>query len=163
MEVLKTVLGELDLQLNQTRTKVVDAQQESFDFLGFTYHIRRRRFSGKVYPHVEPSKRSVQRLKDRVKRLTDRRRCPVPLDTVMEELNASLRDWTGYFHYRNSSKVFRNTKMQVEERLRTHLRRRHKLHSQGSAYIRYPNHSLYKRWGLYKLPTTAGWKKAHAL
>lgn len=64
----------------------------------------------KVYPHVEPSKRSVQRLKDRVKQLTDRRRCPVPLDDVMEELNTSLRGWTGYFHHRNSSNIFRNVK-----------------------------------------------------
>ncbi|MCK5920576.1 MAG: group II intron reverse transcriptase/maturase [Methylococcales bacterium] len=163
MEVLTSVLERLDLQLNQTKTKVVDAQQESFDFLGFSYRLRRSRTSGKVYPHVEPSKRSVQRLKDRVKRLTDRRRCPVPLDDIMEELNTSLRGWTGYFHYRNSSKIFRNVKMQVEERLRTHLRRRHKLQSRGSAYIRFPNHKLYKRYGLYKLPTTAGWKKAHAL
>ena len=145
MEVLTSVLERLDLQLNQTKTKVVDAQKESFDFLGFSYRLRRSRISGKVYPHVEPSKRSVQRLKDRVKRLTDRRRCPVPLDDIMEELNASLRGWTGYFHHRNSSKIFCNVKMQVEERLRTHLRRRHKLQSRGSAYIRFPNHKLYKR------------------
>ena len=163
MEVLTSVLDRLDLQLNQAKTKVVDAQQESFDFLGFSYHLRRSRTSGKVYPHVEPSKRSVQRLKDRVKRLTDRRRCPVPLEHVVEELNASLRGWTGYFHYMNSSKAFRNVKMQVEERLRTHLRRRHKLPSRGSAYRRFPSHRLYERYGLYKLPTTAGWKKAHAL
>ena len=81
----------------------------------------------------------------------------------MTELNASLRDWAGYFHYRNSSNVFRNVKMQVEERLRTQLRRRHKLHSRAGAYKRFPNHRLYERYGLFKLPTTAGWKKAHAL
>jgi group II intron reverse transcriptase/maturase len=163
MEVLQTVLERLDLQLNQTKTKVVDARTEGFDFLGFSYRLRRSRKSGKVYPHVEPSRRSMQRLKDRVKQLTDRCRCPVPLDDVMIELNASLRGWTGYFHYRNSSNVFRNVKMQVEERLRTHLRRRHKLHSRGAAYIRFPNHRLYLRYGLFKLPTSAGWKKAHAL
>jgi len=145
MEVLTNVLGRLDLQLNQTKTKVVDAQRESFDFLGFSYRLRRSRKSGKVYPHVEPSRRSVQRHKDRVKQLTDRRRCPVPLDHVMNELNASLRGWTGYFHHRNSSKVFRNVRMHVEERLRTHLRRRHKLQSRASVYHRFPNHSLYKR------------------
>ena len=109
------------------------------------------------------ARRSVQRLKDRVKELTDRRRCPVPLDQVVTELNASLRGWTGYFHHRNSSNVFRNVRMQVEERLRTHLRRRHKLLSRGAAYDRFSGHSLYARYGLFKLPTTAGWKKAHAL
>ncbi|MCP4334268.1 MAG: hypothetical protein GY785_16540 [Gammaproteobacteria bacterium] len=58
-------------------------------------------------------------LKDRVKGLTDRRRCPVPLDDVVDELNASLRGWSGFFHFRNSSNVFRNVKMQAEERLRS--------------------------------------------
>lgn len=163
MDILQHALDRLDLQLNVTKTKVVNAHTESFDFLGFSYCLRRSRKSGKVYPHVEPSRCSVQRLKDRVKRLTDRRRCPIPLDDVMKELNNSLRGWTGYFHYRNSSNVFRNIKMQVEERVRTHLRRRHKLRCRGEAYARFPNHSLYNRYGLYKMPTTAGWKKAHAL
>ncbi len=163
METLQRVLERLDLQLNTTKTKVVDAREENFDFLGFTFRLQKSRMSGKVYPHVEPSKRSIQRLKDRIKGLTDRRRCPVPLVDVVTELNASLRGWTGYFHYRNSSNVFRSARMQVEERLRTHLRRRHKLKSRGAAYDRFPNHSLYERYGLFKLPTTAGWKKAHAL
>lgn len=163
MDVLQTVLKRLDLHLNETKTNVVDARTHSFDFLGFSFQLRCSRKSGKVYPHVEPSSRSQQRLKDRAKQLTDRRRCPVPLDDMMKELNNSLRGWSGYFHYRNSSKVFGNVKMQVEERLRTQLRRRHKLLSRGSAYGRFPSHSLYGRYGLYKLPTTAQWKKAHAL
>ena len=163
MDVLQTVLKRLDLHLNEAKTNVVDARTQSFDFLGFSFQLRCSRKSGKVYPHVEPSRRSQQRLKDRVKQLTDRRRCPVPLDDMMKELNNSLRGWSGYFHYRNSSKVFGNVKMQVEERLRTQLRRRHKLLSRGSAYGRFPSHSLYGRYGLYKLPTTAQWNKAHAL
>ena len=141
----------------------MDARVENFDFPGFSFQLRRSRKSGKVYPHVEPAKGSIQRLKDRVKGLTDRRRCPIPLVEVVTELNTSLQGWTGYFHYRNSSTVFRNAKRQVEERLRTHLRRRYKLKSRGAAYERFPNHSLYERYGLFKLPTTAGWKKAHAM
>lgn len=163
MDILRGMLERLDLQLNPIKTKVVDTRTENFDFLGFSFQLRQSRKSGKVYPHVEPSRQSVQRLKDRVKRLTDRRRCPIPLADVVTELNVSLRGWTGYFHHRNSSNVFRNIKMQVEERLRTHLRRRHKLKSRGAAYDRFPNHSLYERYGLFKLPTSAGWKKAHAL
>jgi len=163
LETLQSVLKRLDLQLNPTKTKVVDAQQESFDFLGFSFHRRRSRKSGKYYPHVEPSKRSIQRIKDRVKGLTTRNRCPIPLEDVVGDLNTSLRGWSGYFHHGNSSTVFDKVKMHAEESLRTHLRRRHKLHSRGAAYARFPNHSLYQRYGLFKLPTSAGWKKAHAL
>jgi len=163
LDTLRSVLERLELRLNPTKSKIVDARTENFDFLGFSFQLRQSRKSGKVYPHVEPSRQSVQRLKDRVKRLTDRHRCPKPLDDVVTELNTSLRGWVGYFHYRNSSNIFRHVKMQVEERLRTHLRRRHKLQSRAAAYRCFPNHSLYGRYGLFKMPTTAGWKKAHAL
>ena len=68
-----------------------------------------------------------------------------------------------FFHYRNSAKVFGQVKWYVEERLRTHLRRRFKLHSRAQAYHHLPTAALYGRYGLFKIPTTAGWRKAHAL
>jgi hypothetical protein len=49
-----------------------------------------------------------------------------------------------------------------EQRLRTHLRRRHKIRKRVSGYGRFSDRSLYDRYGLYKVPTTAGWTKAHA-
>ena len=162
MRVLRGVLERLGLQLNETKTRVVDARNESFDFLGFSFHLRYSRKSGKRYPHVEPSKRSVQRIKDRTKRLTDRRRTPVPLPQVVEELNQTLRGWSNYFHHRNCTKVLSKVKMHVEERVRTHLRRRHKLVSRAQAYQRFPGQVIYGRYGLFKLPTTAPWRSAHA-
>jgi RNA-directed DNA polymerase len=65
MRVLRSVLARLGLSLNEAKTQVVDAREQSFDFLGFSLRLRRSRHSGKRYPHVEPSKRSVQRIKDR--------------------------------------------------------------------------------------------------
>jgi len=59
LETLQCLLERLELRLNPAKTKVVDAQQASFDFLGFSLHRRRSRKSGKYYPHVEPSKRSI--------------------------------------------------------------------------------------------------------
>lgn len=161
--MLKAVLGRLDLELNETKTRTVDAQTESFDFLGFSFVLRQSRRSGKWYPHVEPSKRSVKRIKDRVTELTARRRTPVPLDRLTEEVNQVLRGWSQYFHYRNSSGTFSSVKMHVEQRMRTQLRRRHKLRCRAQAYREYPDRVIYERIGLFKLPTTAGWRKAHAL
>ena len=57
--------------ISGTKTRIVDAQKESFGFLGFQFHLRRSRKSDKRYPHVEPPKRSLQRIKDRTKQLTD--------------------------------------------------------------------------------------------
>ena len=163
VRVLRQVLTRLDLSLNETKTRQVDAQQEAFDFLGFRFQRRCSRRSGKQYTHVEPSPRALQRLKDRVKQLTARQRTAVPLPQMIGEVNWTVRGWSNYFHHRNCSGVFRKAKMHVEERMRTQLRRRHKLIGRGSAYRRFPDAVLYGRYGLFKLPTNAPWRTAHAL
>ncbi len=162
MQLLRWVLERLELSLNETKTRIVDARQERFDFLGFSFQIRRSRKSGKHYPHVEPSKRSVQRIKNRITQKTVRQRTPVPMEWIIGDINRTLRGWGNYFHHRNCTGVFSKVKMHVEERVRTQLRRRHKLKSRGEAYQRFPGHMIYGRYGLYKLPTTAPWRTAHA-
>jgi len=162
MAVLKTVLERLDLQLNPAKTQVVDAREQGFDFLGFHIAWRSSRRSGKGYPHVEPSPRAEQRIKDRVKELTARRRTPVSLTDMIGEVNQALRGWSGYFHYRNCSTVLGRVKTHTEERVRTQLRRRHKLRSRAQGYSRFPNAHLYDHVGLFEIPTTAGWKSAQA-
>jgi hypothetical protein len=113
----------------------------------------------KEYPYVESSRRSVQR----TKALTIRHRTSVPRVQVIAELNRTLCGWSNYFYYRNSTAVMSKVKMHVGQRVRTHLRRRHKLISRAQAYQRFPGHVIYGRYGLFKLPTTAPWRSAHAL
>jgi RNA-directed DNA polymerase len=160
MQVLRYVLDRLDLSLNESKTRIVDAREESFDFLGFSFHRRCSRRSNKRYPHVEPSKRSIQRIKDRTKHLTNRRRTPIPLSQMIGELNRTLRGWSNYFHYRNCTGVFSKVKMHVEERVRTQLRRRYKLSSREQAYQRFSRQVIYGRYGVFKLPSTAPWRTA---
>jgi hypothetical protein len=86
----------------------------------------------------------------------------MPLEDVVGNVNKTLRGWVAYFHYRNCSKELAKVKTHAEQRLRTHLRRRHKVRRRISGYGRFTDRSLYDRYGLYKVPTTAGWTKAHA-
>jgi hypothetical protein len=162
MAALRQVLGKLDLDLNETKTRVVDAREESFDYLGFSFHSRRSRRSGKRDPPVEPSRRSVQRFKDRTKALTSRRRTPVPMPDVIDELNRTRRGGSSDFHHRNGTKVMSTVKRHVEERVRTHLRRRHTLSSRTQAYPTFPGSVIYGHDGLFKRPTHAPWRSAHA-
>jgi hypothetical protein len=67
-----------------------------------------------------------------------------------------------YFHYGNSSNALGQIKTFAEERLRTHLMNRHKVKDRGAGGGRFPSKKLYEHYGLYKVPTTAGWKSAHA-
>lgn len=163
MAVLRQILERLKLSLNETKTKIVNAHRGKFDFLGFSIWIAESRKSGNLYPHVQPSKKALQAIKDRVTGLTKRERTVKPIEWVVTEVNATVRGWVGYFHFKNCSKVLTHLRGHVEERLRTHLRKRHKIKDRGTGYARFGSQVLYGKYGLYKVPTTAGWKKAHAV
>lgn len=163
MVILRKILERLGLSLNEAKTRIVNAFGGKFDFLGFTIWMGKSRKTGNHYPHVQPSKKSLQAIKDRVTHLTMRSRTIMPLEWVMNEVNATVRGWVGYFHYRNCSQSMGQIRHHVEERLITHLRKRHKVRDRKRGYARFKHRALYERYGLYKVPTTAVWQKAHAL
>lgn len=163
MAVLRQVLERMGLTLNEAKTRVVDAYQGKFDFLGFTIWMAKSRRTGKHYAHVQPSKKSLRKIKDRITQLTARTRTKIPLDCIVNEVNTTVRGWVGYFHLRNCSKTLSHVRWRLEERLRTHLRKRHKVRDFKTGYLRFSNRDLYEKYGLYKVPTTAGWTRAHAL
>lgn len=162
IEMLRYVLERLGLTLNEVKTKIVNTREEKFDFLGFSIWMGNSRRTGKRYAHVQPSKKSLKAIKDRVSTLTKRERTCVPLDLVVGAVNATVRGWVGYFHFKNCSKALEHVRGHVEERLRTHLRKRYKVRDRKTGYARFGNQVLYEKYGLYKVPTTAGWTKAHA-
>ena len=163
MATLRHILERMDLSLNETKTRTVDAYGGKFDFLGFEIHMGRSRRTGNHYPHVQPSKKAIKAIKDRVTKLTKRTRTLVPLEGLVAEVNVTVRGWVNHFHYRNCSKTFAGLRRHVEIRLQTHLRRRHKIRDRRSGYMRFVSRDLYEKYGLYKVPTTAGWTRAHAL
>jgi group II intron reverse transcriptase/maturase len=163
MIVLRQILERLELTLNESKTKIVDAHEGKFDFLGFSFWRARSKKTGNYYAHVQPSKKSLQNIKDRVTKLTKRVRTVKPLEGVVNEVNSTVRGWVGYFHFRNCAKSLAQIKRHVEERLLTHLRRRHKVRDRNAGYIKFPSRLLYEKYRLYKVPTSAGWTKVHAL
>jgi len=163
MAVLRQILERLKLTLNETKTKIVNAFKDKFDFLGFSIWMGNGRKTRNYYPHVQPSKKALQKIKDRVTELTTRRRTIMPLEWIVKEINATVRGWVGFFHYRNCSKALGQIRSHVEERLITHLRKRHKVRNRNAGYARFPNRLLYERHNLYKVPTSAVWTKVHAL
>jgi RNA-directed DNA polymerase len=163
MEMLRHILERLGLTLNETKTKIVNASEAKFDFLGFSIWMGKSRRTGKRYPHVQPSKKSLKAIKDRVTDLTKRERTLVALDLILREVNTTTRGWVGYFHFKNCSKALEHERAHVEQRLRTHLCKRHKVRDRKAGFIKFGNRTLYEKYGLYKVPTTAGWTRAHAL
>ena len=162
LKVVRHILERLDLSLNEAKTHIVDATQESFNFLGFAIRMSKGMRTGKPYPHVCPSDKSLLKIKAKMTALTGRDLTPIPLDKIVGNVNRSLRGWVNYFHYRNSNQALEKVKSHVEQRVRKHLMKRHKVKDRGIGEGRFPSAKLYGHYGLYKMPTKAGWKSAYA-
>ena len=163
LKVVRHVLERLGLSLNEAKTHIVDATTASFNFLGFTLQMRRGAKTGKPYPNVRPADTSLKKIKARLTELTGRELTAIPLSDIVGKVNRSLRGWANYFHYRNSSRAMSKVRTHAEDRLRTHLMKRHKIKDRGTGLRRFPHADLYERYGLYKVPTGAGWRSAHAV
>ena len=162
LHAVRSILDRLELKLNEDKTHIKNANTERFTFLGFEIGQRTSWKSGRRYTHIAPSAKSIAKIKARTTELTQRRRTLIPLPDVVRSVNASLRGWCSYFHYRNCSLAMLKVKTHAEERLRTHLMRRHKVHDRRIGFGRFPGDQLYVRYGLYKVSTKAGWTSAHA-
>jgi RNA-directed DNA polymerase len=163
LKVVRHILSRLDLSLNEAKTHIVDATAAGFDFLGFSIRMSRGMRTGKPYPHVCPSDKSLMRIKTKLTHLTGRELTPIALAKIVGSVNRSLNGWANYFHYRNSNRTMEKVRTHAEHRVRTHLMKRHKVKDRGIGQGRFPSVDLYRRYGLYKVPTAAGWRSAHAL
>jgi len=155
---IKRVLEDLGLTLNEEKTCVVDARQESFNFLGFTIGMRQSRRTGRTYPHVEPSKMARKQIRSEVKRLTTEQYSAVATDGVIRRVNEVVRGWVGYFRYGSCTKAPVTLKRYLVYRMRIYLRRKH--HYRSFGYKAYPDRYYYDSLGLYEVPTKAPWAKA---
>jgi RNA-directed DNA polymerase len=149
--------------LNEAKTHIVDATEASFNFLGFTIQMNRGANTGKSYPNVRAADKSLKKIKARLTQLTGRNLTAIALGEIVGSVNRSLRGWANYFHYRNSSLAMRKVRQHAEDQLRIHLTKRYKIRTREAALRRFPRRDLYERYGLYKPPTVAGWRSAHAL
>ena len=163
LAILSRVLEKLELRLNTEKTTVVNAYEKPFCFLGFTVNLRRSERTGNYYPAVEPSKKSILKIKERVKWITRRHMTLVPMKDIVRMTNEVLRGWGNYFRYGNCFRVLRRVRTFCENRVRTHLCYRHKIRSKISGFSKFPRSLLYSRLRLYLLDVKPLWKTAHAL
>lgn len=146
MERLKEILGGLELRLNEEKSRVVDAEKETFDFLGFTYRRVWNLSGTKRAALFYPSKKSQKRLREKVKKVLNAN-VPVTTAEQIERTNEILRGWVNYFRVGNSTRVFHDIRWYVEQRLRRVLQRRS--HHYGMGWGRYDYCYLYQKLGLY--------------
>ena len=85
---VKLWVEENGLTLHPTKTKIVDARTDGFDFLGCTFRGNLRL----------PRKKSLDKLKDAIRAKTGRTNGN-SLTWIVGSLNATLQGWFGYFRH----------------------------------------------------------------
>lgn len=144
----RSVMMRLGLTLNEAKTSVKDARQESFDFLGYTFGPHRFRKDGHWHLGASPSKKSGQRLKAKVGDLL------VPGNKgawpkVCNQLNRLLRGWSSYFDYGTRLQAYRAVDNHVYESVRHFLVRRHNVQGRGTR--RFPYTDVFGPMGVLHL------------
>jgi RNA-directed DNA polymerase len=152
---VKLVLNDLGLSLNEEKTRIVDARQEMFQFLGFSIGIKRGKRTGREYPHTEPSKKALKHIRSEIKRLTTEQYSAAPTEDVIKRVNEVARGWVGYFRFGNCTKAMYSFKRYLVYRMRIYLRRKH--HYRSFGYKAFPDRYYYDSLGLYEVPTKAPW------
>lgn len=140
-EHLKRIMTKLKLTLNPQKTKIVDMNKESFDFLGFCFQKFGKTKSGRKLPYMMPSKKAMKKVKDAVRVITCRKSAYEGLEQKVEKLNPLIRGWRNYFQHGNSTKRFKQLDEFVWMKLwrRVYYRRKQK---------KYREHVLYgfRKW-----------------
>ena len=140
MELVRRWVEENELTLHPTKTRIIDARTESFDFLGY-------RLGGKVRL---PRAKSLTKFKDAVREKT-RRTNGQSLPLLCARLSCQLRGWFTYFRHCHWS-VFHDLDGWIRSRLRAILRKRRKRRgrARGRDLRRWPNR-FFDEQGLFSL------------
>ncbi len=172
---IKVILKRLGLELHPEKTRRVELYdgKQGFDFLGCHMH---KRLSGRLlekkgqrlyFLQRGPSRRAIQRIRQRVKQLTPRSRCHADIRDVIADLNPVLRGWGNYFRTGNAATRFNQLDRNVVGRiraLRVKRKGRHLRAGEAEGWTReyFENLGLYRLRGTVRYPEQPFWNQEAA-
>jgi len=143
MNALSKILERMELELNVDKTRMIKFYEQSFNFLGFTFHNRRSRFAeDEYYISVHPSKEAFQKLVTNIREGLSYHQNRDAAATV-KMLNYKLKGWLNYFNIPEVSHTG-ITRRKLSIYLRERLYRHQKRKSQRFNY--YFCRSTFRRW-----------------
>jgi RNA-directed DNA polymerase len=144
LELIQTWVDANGLTLHPTKTRLVDARKEGFDFLG--YHF--------ICDQHWPRQKSTQKLKDSLRKKT-RRNSGRSLECTIADVNRTLRGWFAYFQHSTRKSIYKDLDGWLRRRLRSLLRRRQGRPGHGHTArdcFQWPNR-FFTAHGLFSLAT----------
>lgn len=132
---LQSLLSRMGLTLNETKTKLLNAKEESFYFLGFTIRYSKDLFiPNKRYWEIIPSRKSEKKIKEKIKRYLAPRG-HLDATVITKGLNAIIGGWLNYFDYERVSYTA-VSKRKLRVYLKYRLFQSHRKKSQRSSKIK---------------------------
>ncbi len=148
-EAMRQIMDRLRLTVNEEKTRVCRFPEDSFDFLGYTIGRCYSPRSGRAYIGTRPRAKAIAAARERIRKLTERRWTPCPIEEQVAAINRILIGWSNYFCLGPVSGAYHALDEYACERLRQWLRAKHKVRGRGIA--RYPNEYLHGEVGLVRL------------
>jgi RNA-directed DNA polymerase len=149
LEQAGQVLDRLGLTLNAKKTRILNATQEPFDFLGHRFTVLPSKRTGKLNTFYYPSPKAMNSIKKKVREIVlTGQHWELPL-LIKERINPLLRGWGNYFKMGNSRKHFMSIANYTTYTLCIMLRKKHKKRSKG--WRDHPPSWFYDYHGLFKL------------
>ncbi len=143
---LREALAQLDLQVNEEKSRIVDLSQGgSFGFLGFDFRRARSRrgvWRPQYIPRVKRRTALLRKLKEVFRRWQAQ-----PVGRMIAVINPIVRGWVNYFRIGHASRCLTYVKDWVERKVRRHMMRVR--HRRGFGWKRWSKVWLYTVLGLF--------------
>ena len=136
----------IGLELNEAKTRLCSARDESFDFLGYSFGTQYRFGTGQPYLAAYPSMKSVSRLKATLRRMVGSHMSWQYEGKLARDVNRVVGGWLDYFDYGTLWKTYSRLERFLQTRIRGWLVHKHKVGSRGEC--RYPAEYIYERMGI---------------
>jgi group II intron reverse transcriptase/maturase len=149
MSVMRSMMSQLKLTVNETKTGLCRLPEESFDFLGYTIGRCYSPRTGRAYIGTRPSAKKITRLCREISEVTSRRNGLLDVELMVGRLNRKLAGWSNYFCLGPVSQAYAKVDSHTRKRLRQWLCRKHKIRGQGTS--RYPDKHLHEHLNLVQL------------
>jgi len=145
---------ELGIELNAHKTQIVHVRQ-GFEFLGYKVKtgkglrlpVQNRHGGSHPYDlYAIPRDKSIRHFKDQIRALT-RRKAPVTLQELIDQINPVIRGWGNYYRKAHVRRLFNQLDRWIQQRIYSFLAKRWR----SKMWCKYPTRRLIGEFGLVRL------------